>query len=140
MGRICLAVTMDSVQEVVRRVVALVDEAGLSPERSYRLRLAAEEIATNIVVHGYGEAPVPPPEPGFYLEWGSDEERVWVRLEDGARPFDPTRVPQPANLGDPLAERQEGGLGIHLVRDALDEFSYRRAGGHNHVLLAIRRA
>ena len=140
MGRICLAVTLDSVAEVVRLVVALVDETGLTPERSYRLRLAAEEIATNIVVHGYGEAPCPPPDPGFYLEWGSDEDRVWVQLEDGARPFDPTQVPPPDNLGDPLAQRQEGGLGIHLARDSLDEFSYRRAGGHNRVLLAVRRS
>jgi anti-sigma regulatory factor (Ser/Thr protein kinase) len=138
MHRISLPATMESVATVSRQVADLGAQAGLPPERRYKLRLAVEEIATNIVTHGYAEAPDPPTDPEFQLEWGFGPDRVWVRLEDSARPFDPTRAPDPADLDAPLSERRIGGLGIHLVRASLDEFSYERTAGRNRVTLGLR--
>lgn len=139
MQRISLPATADSVAEVGRRVVELGEATGLPGPRRYGLRLAAEEIVTNIVTHGYDEAEIRPPDPTFDLEWGCEPGRVWVRLVDSARAFDPTRVPEPDDLNAPLDRREPGGLGIHLARTSLDEFTYRRDRGRNHVTLAVDR-
>lgn len=147
---VSLPATRESVAEVGRRVVALGHAAGLSPDDSYRLRLATEEIVANVVAHGYHCDPAddgrpsgrdePRELPTFELCWGSDPQRVWVCVIDSARPFDPTEAATPDDLEVPLDRRSPGGLGIHLVRNSLDEFCYRRDGPHNHVTLGIRRA
>jgi serine/threonine-protein kinase RsbW len=139
---IALPATQESVAEVGRRIVALGEEAGLGPDESYRLRLATEEIVANVVAHGYLEDPAlarTSDARTFELRWGSDRERVWVCVVDSARPFDPTAVDTPDDLDDPLEQRTPGGLGIHLVRNSLDEFRYRRDGPHNHVTLGVCR-
>jgi anti-sigma regulatory factor (Ser/Thr protein kinase) len=38
-------------------------------------------------------------------------------------------------MGKPLAERQVGGLGIHLVREMMDELEYRRENDKNLLIL-----
>lgn len=137
-----LPATTESVTEVTRRIVALARDAGLEPDECYRLRLATEEIVANVVAHGYpGCAPAPTPRevPTFEVRWGSDTDRVWVCVIDSASPFDPTAAADPTDLDAPLEGRTPGGLGIHLVRTALDEFSYRRDGAHNRVTLAVCR-
>jgi anti-sigma regulatory factor (Ser/Thr protein kinase) len=138
---ISLPATRDSVAEVGRRIVALGQELGLGPDESYRLRLATEEIVANVVAHGYpagcGSAGE---DPAFELCWGGDPERVWVCVVDNAQPFDPTAAAAPADLDSPLERRSPGGLGIHLVRNSLDEFRYRHDGRHNHVTLGVCRA
>ncbi len=53
--------------------------------------------------------------------------------------FDPLEVPPP-DLAKPLEEREIGGLGIHLVRSAMDAVKYRRSGNRNVLLLVKRTA
>lgn len=139
---ICLPATTESVAEVSRRIVVLARDVGLEADESHRLRLATEEIVANVVAHGYhrGHAPTAPREvPSFEVRWGSDATRVWVCVIDSAKPFDPTAAAEPIDLDTPLDRRTPGGLGIHLVRSALDEFSYRRDGAQNRVTLAVCR-
>ena len=138
MHTISLPATTEGVARVAREVAERGAAAGLPPARAYKLRLAAEEIATNIVDHGFGRAPRDPV-PEFGFEWDCDEEWVRVHLVDEAGPFDPTSAPVPPDLDAPLEERRMGGLGIHLVRASTDEFRYERRGRLNRVTLGLRR-
>jgi serine/threonine-protein kinase RsbW len=135
---ISLPATSEGVARVAHEVAELGAAAGLPPARTYKLRLAAEEIATNIVDHGFGRAPRDPV-PDFRMEWDCDEEWVRVHLVDTAGAFDPTAAPAPTDLDAPLEERRMGGLGIHLVRASVDEFRYERRGQRNRVTLGLRR-
>ena len=75
---------------------------GLGEQGIYRLSLAVDEIATNIVIHGYAEAE----RQGELTIWaGAEGDKLTVFLEDTGRPFDPRQVPQPDNLDRPLEER-----------------------------------
>lgn len=108
---------------------------GFEPDLIPNVQLAVDEVATNVILHGYHGQ-------GGNLEVeleraGSD---LVVHLRDEAPPFDPTSVPAP-DLTLPLAKRPIGGLGIHLVRQAVDEVFHRvTATGGNELTLVKRDA
>jgi anti-sigma B factor antagonist/serine/threonine-protein kinase RsbW len=80
---------------------------------------AVEEVAANIVVHGYHGQPG-----DIEVEVSLEKAMLVVRLRDRAILFDPTSVPPP-DLTLPLEERRLGGLGIHLTRYFTDSMTYR---------------
>lgn len=126
--------SIDSLDEVAQFVLRLGAEAGLTESALYRLRLAADELATNIVMHGYRDATGE-----LSVAGGIDEERVWVRFEDDAPAFDPRQGLRPPELGVPLEEREIGGLGVYLAFTAVDSFTYELVSGRNVSTLVMNR-
>jgi anti-anti-sigma factor len=61
-------------------------------------------------------------------------DRLTVILTDDGTPFDPFGRPAPDTKLS-VEERPIGGLGIHLVRQLVDEISYHRRGDSNVVVL-----
>ena len=132
-------ITVTSGDEGTRAVLALLDDAcavvDLRRPQSYWLRLATDEIMTNIAHHGYRGAAG-----DIDVTVGGDETKVWIRLEDDAPPFDPEAYdPAPRLSVDPRAREQEGGYGLLLVVTKLDEFHYDHGGGRNCNLLVMHR-
>ena len=63
-----------------------------------------------------------------------DEERLKIMIVDDGVPFNPFQREMP-NLGGTLSDRQIGGLGIHIVRQLMDEVFYKRGVDRNTVTL-----
>ncbi|WP_424529863.1 ATP-binding protein [Sphaerisporangium viridialbum] len=126
--------SLEALDEVAGYVHALAERAGLPATRAHRLRLAADELATNIVVHGYRNT-----KGELGVEGGVEEESVWLRFEDDAQPFDPRDGLQTPEQDVPVAQRRIGGLGVYLALTALDGFTYERVAGRNISTLRIRR-
>jgi serine/threonine-protein kinase RsbW len=97
------------------------------------LVLAANEAATNSIVHGYqGNA-------GYLeAEVTCEQDTLVVRLRDQAPAFDPRQVPVP-DLKVPLEERTPGGLGVYLMFALSDELVYRRTPAGENEITLIRR-
>lgn len=115
---------------------------GLDDAATYRLSLAVDEIATNIVLHGYEDAGLT----GDLRIWagteaGTDAEpdKLSIYLEDTGAPFDPRQAPQPPDLDRPLEERRDGGLGIFLALWGVDGFTYEREGDTNRCVFQMHR-
>ncbi|MBC9729170.1 anti-sigma regulatory factor [Streptomyces sp. TRM68367] len=126
--------TIDSLEPVSDFVVGLGKQARLPESSLYRLRLAADELATNIVLHGYRG------EPGeITVDGGIDPGDVWVRFQDDAPAFDPRQGMRAPALDVPLAEREIGGLGVFLAFTAVDTFEYELVAGRNVSTLVMRR-
>jgi serine/threonine-protein kinase RsbW len=83
-----------------------------------------EEHITNVLSHGGARAMLVcvrcEVEAGFLV----------VEVEDDGRFFDPATAP-PVNTEIPLEEKPVGGLGIHLMREFMDELSYSRGAERN---------
>jgi len=93
--------------------------------------VALDELLTNTI--SYGFAGREGGEVAIAVELGAD--RLSVTLTDDGKPFDPFGAAAPDTAGS-VAERQMGGLGIHLVRRMMDEVSYQRRADRNVVVMA----
>src|ERR1700733_12766933 len=114
-------------------VEAVARDAELPRGKAYWLRLAVEEITTNIVEHGYeGSGPI-------WLAAGIKPDRVWLRIEDTAPAFDRRTHEHRAKLAIAPAEREAGGFGLLLALHKLDGFSYEYADGKNRNTLIMCR-
>ncbi len=103
---------------------------GVGQDDLFGVILSVDEAATNIIVHGYRSQPGQ-----IEIDVKRDQAYLTVEVRDQAPPFDPTSVPPP-DLTLPLKERPLGGLGIHLMRQYMDEMHYQyTADGHNLLIL-----
>ncbi|CCG06995.1 ATP-binding protein [Pararhodospirillum photometricum] len=128
---------LDSLAPVRDLVKQSAVAAGLSSAQAYRLMLAVDEVATNIIVHGYQENGL---SGVLDLTLTLEDGDIIVTLEDDAVPFDPASLDPPLDedLAQPLDDREEGGLGIMLAMDGVDRFAYERTEGRNRNRFAVR--
>ena len=130
--------TLDALPAIRELVRAEAVQAGLEPAAVYRLLLAVDEFATNIVLHGYQEHGLTG---SIDISVHQHDDSLHVVIEDDAVPFDPTAraLPDAADLHKPLEERPVGGLGILLAFESVDEHHYSTAEGRNRNELRVHR-
>lgn len=128
--------TLSSLSTIAQYVMDAASIAGLDKKTAYRLRLAVDEVATNIIVHGYEEVG----QTGDVdLQAVLTDEALTISLEDTGRRFDPTQTPLPTNLDEPLETRAVGGLGVYLTLQGVDRFQYERVGDRNRNIFVVKR-
>jgi anti-sigma regulatory factor (Ser/Thr protein kinase) len=99
----------------------------------YHLLVSIEEIMTNIIKYGFDEEGVH----SIHVTFRHIQGQIEMEFEDRGREFNPLEIAEP-DLDTPIENRQLGGLGIHLVRQMMDETKYRREGDRN--ILMLRKA
>jgi serine/threonine-protein kinase RsbW len=118
------------VRELVRSVAA---EAGVPDATIADMIQAADEAATNSIIHGHAGRP------GWLeVQAAAQGDRLVVTITDDAPPFDPTTVPAP-DLSIHPARRRPGGMGVLLARTCVDEMSYEPGPAGGNILTLVRR-
>ena len=128
--------TLDSLGAIAEYVVAAAAAAGLDKKASYHLRLAVDEIATNIITHGYAEAGL---EGVLDLRADIDEKALVISVEDTGVVYDPRQSEPSDGLDLPLEQRQMGGLGLFLATRNVDKLLYERIGDRNRHTFIVNR-
>jgi anti-sigma regulatory factor (Ser/Thr protein kinase) len=129
--------TLESIDPIVQYVLSAASAAGLDRKSSYRLRLAVDEIATNIITHGYAESQTTG---DVVVEATLEDEALTVTLEDWAPAFDPRTLDDPDHLGKPSHERPIGGLGVFLAAKNVDRLDYEYRDHKNRNILTMKRS
>ncbi len=109
----------------------------IDKKKIFKLCLAVDEIATNIINYGYRLADID--EGTIHVCVSYRNRQLTVILEDHAIPFDPIEkgMPTPEELMKPVEERPIGGLGIFLARKSVDHFDYEYKEGKNHNIFVV---
>ncbi len=121
---------LDSLGAIADFVKTAAAAAGLDKKATYKLRLAVDEVATNIIVHGYEESGL---EGHLQILAELDDKTLTIVVEDIGAAYDPLQhmLPEDEHLKQPLEQRQMGGLGIYLVLQGVDKFIYERQRDRN---------
>lgn len=127
---------LDSLKAIREYVQSAADEFGLEERSAYRLSLAVDEVATNIVTYGYGESGSTG---DIEIRANVSDISLEIVLEDQSPPFDPLSEQEPHNLDSPLEDRQIGGLGIYLAVQNVDNFRYEFVDGRNRNIFIVHR-
>ena len=94
------------------------------------LSMVIDDLLNNVISYAY-------PEGGDHqilVDLTLRGARLVLMIEDDGIPFNPFETEQP-DVGQSVEERGIGGLGIHLVRETMDEYHYQRRADKNIVIL-----
>ncbi|HEY5720368.1 MAG TPA: ATP-binding protein [Gammaproteobacteria bacterium] len=99
---------------------------GIATQPLYQLQVALDEMVSNVIRYAW-------PEGGSHLihvRMTVATGRVTIQISDDGRPFDPHDAPAPAPP-QPGQRSRPGGLGVHMVKQIVEQLDYTRADGRN---------
>ena len=99
-------------------------------EATFKVKLVLEEILMNVISYGGDSSQ----KPRITLHLSQQNDLLSMEISDDGIAFDPLTAPPP-DLESDLDDRPIGGLGVHLVRELMDNVSYRFKYGRNHLLV-----
>jgi len=121
--------TMDQVVDVARQVQSFCRERGIDERRSYLAGLAMEEMAGNIVDHGFHKDAK---RHSVDVRVVHKDDDVILRLRDDCVPFDPAERQKLTDGEDPLKN-----IGIRMVFRIARDVQYRNLLGLNVLTIRI---
>jgi anti-sigma regulatory factor (Ser/Thr protein kinase) len=111
-------------------------EAGFSGADLKKIELATEEALVNIINH----ASVSENDPIEILCRIPREGIIHFTIKDKGKPFNPLLQYQQIDLTAPLEDRREGGVGILLILQYMDDVHYERQHPYNLLTLTKRKS
>jgi len=122
---------VEALYEALSFVENQLDEAGCGKKEKKQISMAVEEIFVNIASYAY------PPEITDGKVWVKTEvsqQSITITISDAGAPYDPLQKPDP-DLSIDVEDRQHGGFGIFMVKNAMDEVTYTRQDNQNVMII-----
>ena len=126
----------DNLQYIQGFVEELGEREAWPESLTFKVNLVLEELGINILTHG-GNGMERRPEIEIVLT--SEDHALTIEVLDDGHPFDPLQDSPNPDLAATIEGRPIGGLGIHLVRNLMDDLHYQRDAGRNRLTLVARR-
>ena len=123
--------------ELSRLAEAVEDFGGandLPPGAVFKLNLCFDELITNAISYGFDTLD----QAALSVELAVRDGEVLAVIRDNGRPFDPFTEAPDADTTLRVEDRPVGGLGVLLVRESMDDFSYARLDDFNVVTLRLK--
>ena len=117
----------DNLDQVLDFIAEQLEEYDCPMKLIMQIQVAAEEIYVNIAHYAYH------PEEGqatIRCSIGGDPLEVIITFLDHGRPYNPLENTDP-DISLSADEREIGGLGIFMVKNIMDDISYRFENGNN---------
>ncbi len=123
---------ISALEQVMQETEEFLEAHATKPQLIHAVRMALEELATNIIKYANPDSPCHPIE--MRLELGSP---AVLTLKDQGAPFNPlTDAPAPT-LDGPIEERPIGGLGLHMIQALGMKLDYHRDEPFNILQVTI---
>jgi serine/threonine-protein kinase RsbW len=112
------------------KLESICQSLNLSQKCKFEINLALDELFTNIISYGFDD------DEEHVIEITIDlkPDEVVLRVEDDGVPFNPVEASAP-EVACSVENCRIGGLGIHLIRNLMDEICYRRCGNRNVLIM-----
>ncbi|MFO7536635.1 MAG: ATP-binding protein [Chloroflexota bacterium] len=122
---ITIAGRYEQVKKACQFVARGAAAAGLDEQAVFHIELCCDEACTNIIEHAYGGEDIGE----ITVSYQAEDDSFVITIYDNGRSFQPESVlpPKSVRVQDPqeTAENlQIGGLGIHFMRQLMDEIQF----------------
>jgi sigma-B regulation protein RsbU (phosphoserine phosphatase) len=121
---------LEEIDKANREFNAFAEEHSLSPAVRRQMNLVLDELLNNTISYAFEDEDTHQIKVEIELKFG----RLVMTIVDDGIPFNPFVGPEP-DTSLSVSERDIGGLGVHLVRNVMDEVSYNRRTDTNVVIL-----
>lgn len=117
-------------------IAGVAKRMGFSHDSSSHLALAVDEALCNVIRHGYKQAPG---KPIWIKVWpleddGAQGPGLCIVIEDEAQQVDVSKI-----QGRDLDDIRPGGLGVHIIRQVVDQAEYAPRQGAGMCLTLVKR-
>ena len=133
MAKTTIPAKLENLKSMLQFIRNGAEQQGFDKKEINKIQVAAEEALVNVISYAY-------PDDGGDVEIrcnAKGTEGLVIEIIDWGIPFDPLSLPEPDIEALP-EEREVGGLGIHIMRNIMDEVSYKREGDRNILTLVKR--
>jgi anti-sigma regulatory factor (Ser/Thr protein kinase) len=136
------ALTISGQYEHIKQICEFIsvgaEQAGLDEHSIFQVELACDEACTNIIEHAYGGEG----KGNITATWETTPHTFTITLHDNGRGFNPKAVADPAFVKpdtnpDP-EELKVGGLGIHFMRNLMDDIQYQFDETQGNTLIMVK--
>lgn len=130
MKELKIEATIDNLAQVFRFLSESMESCNVDTKVKRQIKLCVEELFVNIAHYAYD------PDVGMAkisIDTVQDENgkpKMVISFADEGRPYDPLSAPEP-DIEAELDDRRIGGLGVFLVRAAMDSVEYEHKDGQN---------
>ena len=108
-------------------------EHGIPDTVSMQVNIVLDELLANIINYGFLDEE----EHVIDIEIRFNGEKLIIIFSDDGIPFNPfEKTPPDTELS--ISEREIGGLGVHIVKKLMDDYSYKRTIGKNVISITKR--
>ncbi len=127
--RITINNRIDELPKAVSFLEEALDEWSMPQKYVFPLILVAEELLVNIISYGYDDDLI------HEIDIELSISSLWLelRVKDDANYFDPTKAEKKS--GDDFDGKTIGGWGIHLIRNNVDFFEYKKIEEKNITIM-----
>ena len=108
-------------------------ETGLDEQSLFDIQLAVDEAASNIIDHAYGGENIGDIECSYQIL----DNKLEIFMRDQGKPFNPKGIEQP-DLKSDVCCRTPGGLGLHFMRELMDEVDFSFNGNSGNVIKMVK--
>lgn len=133
MDSITVPASLDSLEEVNAFIEGKLEAFDCSLATQMQIEVSVEEIFVNIASYAFDQTEGSAEIRCDVLE---DPVRIEIQILDNGKPFDPL-ARGAVDLSEEAIDARKGGLGIHLVKETMDEVSYSYENGKN--ILTIKK-
>jgi len=135
-NKVCATSDYTELYRIREFVMERAEKYGFSPDEASKIGLAVDEACTNIIRHSFKFDKTKK----FCVQVEASPSYFIVNISDNGDPFDPMTVPE-VDMNDYIKKFKRGGLGIHIIRNVMDEVQYiPSSGGEAMNLLTLKKS
>jgi anti-sigma regulatory factor (Ser/Thr protein kinase) len=131
---LCIRAEEDNLYPLLGMIGRMLAEAGCEEKAKKQIEMAVEEIFVNIADYAYPEGGG---DADILAEIRAETKTAEITITDVGEAYNPLAKPDP-DLNMELEQRQYGGFGIFMVKEAMDAVDYKRENGKN--VLTLRKS
>ena len=124
--------TKENYKHYLDWLTEVVNKFNLGQDLMFKLQLVSEEIYTNVFSYAYPEK-----EGNIQIIFTKYPDEIMLQISDSGVPFNPLDREDP-DVELPPQSREQGGLGIYMVKKTVDGINYEYKDGKNILTLQFK--